>query len=60
MTKDWGLETFVTISSVAALIGGMGNLAYGPANAFLDALIHYRRSQVRRSGTSLGSDHNGL
>lgn len=44
-SKDLELETFVVISSVASLMGGRGRAAYSSANAFMDALIRYRRSQ---------------
>lgn len=45
LSLDMDIETFVTISSSAARLGGMGNAAYAPANAFLDTLVRYRRSQ---------------
>lgn len=39
------LEAFVCISSLASHIGGTGVAYYCAANAFLDTLVRYRRSQ---------------
>jgi thioester reductase-like protein/short-subunit dehydrogenase/acyl carrier protein len=44
-SEDMALENFVVVSSIASLIGGMGNAAYSAANAYLDALIRYRRAK---------------
>lgn len=43
------LEHFVCVSSIAALIGGPGMASYSSANAYLDALMRFRRQQVRPS-----------
>jgi NAD(P)-dependent dehydrogenase (short-subunit alcohol dehydrogenase family) len=45
LTRDMDLENFVVVSSIAALVGGLGQASYSASNAFLDALIRYRRSQ---------------
>lgn len=42
---DMHLENFVCVSSIAALIGGPGMASYSASNAYLDALMRYRRSQ---------------
>ena len=42
---DMGLEHFVCVSSIAALIGGPGMASYSSANAYLDALMRHRRQQ---------------
>jgi hypothetical protein len=39
------LEQFVCVSSIASLVGGLGMASYSSANAFLDALMRYRRTQ---------------
>jgi len=44
-TLDMGLDYFVCVSSIAALIGGPGMASYSSANAYLDALMRYRRQQ---------------
>jgi len=44
-TLDMGLDHFVCVSSIAALIGGPGMASYSSANAYLDALMRFRRQQ---------------
>ena len=43
-TQELPLDFFVCFSSVASLMGSPGQGNYGAANAFLDALSHYRQS----------------
>lgn len=45
LTRDLALDCFVVFSSFAALPGTAGQGNYAAANAFMDALMHYRRSQ---------------
>ncbi|MEW6732241.1 MAG: type I polyketide synthase [Acidobacteriota bacterium] len=47
LLKDEPLEMFVLFSSVTSIIGafGQGRASYAAANAFLDGLAHYRRTQ---------------
>ncbi|MFB7916130.1 thioester reductase domain-containing protein [Streptomyces sp. NPDC056061] len=42
LTRDLGLSAFVLFSSLAGVIGGVGQSSYAAANTFLDVLAEYR------------------
>lgn len=44
LTKDVPLDFFILFSSISSLIGSPGQSNYAAANAFMDALAHYRCS----------------
>ncbi|WP_265270990.1 type I polyketide synthase [Nostoc sp. KVJ3] len=44
LTQTHKLDFFVMFSSIAALFGSPGQGNHAAANAFLDALVHYRRT----------------
>ncbi|NER93847.1 MAG: SDR family NAD(P)-dependent oxidoreductase, partial [Symploca sp. SIO1B1] len=52
LTQNQGLDFFVLFSSAASLLGSPGQGNHSAANAFLDALAHYRR-RIKLPGLSI-------
>ena len=46
LTRNREIDYFVLFSSIASGFGAAGQSSYGAANAFLDALAHYRRAHA--------------
>jgi acyl transferase domain-containing protein/acyl-CoA synthetase (AMP-forming)/AMP-acid ligase II/predicted O-methyltransferase YrrM len=45
LTANMPLDFFILFSSVASLLGNVGQANHAAANSFLDALAHYRQAQ---------------
>lgn len=52
VTRDEDLDFIVLFSSIAGVIGNLGQADYSGANAFLDAYAEYRNNQVKQGKRS--------
>ncbi|MCM3885185.1 SDR family oxidoreductase, partial [Frankia sp. R82] len=51
LTRDTELSAFVLFSSAASVFGAPGQGNYAAANAFLDAMVHHRRTRGQTATT---------
>jgi acyl transferase domain-containing protein/acyl carrier protein len=51
LAQNITLDYFVLFSSIASLIGTIGQSNYSSANSFLDALVYYRRNNMLKAQT---------
>ena len=53
MSLEMDLDFFVMFSSMASIVGNMGQSSYSACNAFQDSLAHYRRHVLGLPGLAI-------
>ena len=53
LSLRFDLDFFIMFSSIAGIVGNVGQLAYSAANTFLDSLCEYRRNKLGLTALSV-------
>lgn len=53
LSLNYDLDFFILFSSIAGVVGNLGQLAYSAANSFLDSLCDFRRKKLGLTALSV-------